>query len=434
MAGRALVSAASRFRPRGKVFYGWKIVGAGAALQLTVAALLGQAYGAYVVLLREEFGWSKTALGAASSLREAESGVTGPFQGWLLDRFGPRAVARAGIALFAIGLMLFSQVNSLLTFYMAFFVMALGMSLAGYLTVTFTVVQWFERRRATAISLASTGFAIGGMVIPATVFFLEAFGWRATAFGSGVLALGVGLPLAQMLRHRPEEMGLRPDGDLPGDDPEADHRARMAAASGDFTLGEALRAPSFWWISLGHGSALFVVSALNVHLVSHLTESQGYSLGQASAIVFLMTTLFLAAIVSGGLLGDRVNKRALLVTCMAMHAVGLVLLSHAVNPAMVIAFTLLHGLAWGWRGPQMAALRADYFGRSSFGKILGVSNMIIIVGTILGPIIAGLVYDQTGNYRVGFDILAGIAAVGSVFFILARRPEPPARLQGAASG
>jgi len=112
---------------------------------------------------------------------------------------------------------------------------------------------------------------------------------------------------------------------------------------------------------------------------------------------------------------------------MGMHAVGLVLLSHATNLWMVLAFVLIHGLAWGWRGPQMAALRADYFGRTAYGKIMGVSNMIIILGTISGPLIAGFVYDQTGSYRVGFDILAGIAAAGSIFFILARKPSPPAR-------
>ena len=204
-------------------------------------------------------------------------------------------------------------------------------------------------------------------------------------------------------------------------------QARSADGRLDYTLKEALHEPSFWWISFGHASALFVVSAMGVHLVSHLKESQGYSLGQASAVVFLMTLLFLTGTVSGGLLGDRVNKRMLVVCCMAMHMAGLLLLSHATNLGMIVGFTVLHGLAWGWRGPQMAALRADYFGRSAFGKILGVSNMIIILGTISGPLIAGLLYDQTGNYRVGFDILAGIAAAGSVFFILAKKPAGPKR-------
>ena len=193
-------------------------------------------------------------------------------------------------------------------------------------------------------------------------------------------------------------------------------------AHADFTLGEALRTASFWWLSLGHASAMFVVSALGVHLISHLTERLEYSLGQASAFVFLMTVLQLAGTLTGGLVGDRVNKQRLVVCCMAMHTSGLFLLSHAGNPAMVVAFCVLHGMAWGLRGPQMAALRADYFGRSAFGRILGVSNTGILLGTISGPLVAGLLYDRTGDYRLGFDILAAVAACGSVFFILARKP------------
>jgi sugar phosphate permease len=277
------------------------------------------------------------------------------------------------------------------------------------------------------------------MLVPLTALVLEGIGWRETAFVSGVVVLVIGLPLTRFLRRSPEEMGLRPDGMEPETDrPHTGEGARAEPgvaerARVDFTLGEALRTPSFWWISLGHASALFVVSSMGVHLISHLKESQEYSLGQASTVVFLLTGLLLIGTISGGVLGDRVNKRVLLVCCMAMHATGLVILSHAVNVWMVLAFVVLHGLAWGWRGPQMAAIRADYFGRAAFGKILGVSNMVIIVGTISGPVIAGLLYDQTGNYRLGFDILAGIAAAGSIFFILARPPTSPERARLAAS-
>ena len=199
--------------PRNRVFYGWWIVAAGAGVQFLQSALLGQAYGAYVVLLRDEFGWSKTLLSGASALREAESGITGPFQGWLLDSFGPRRVARSGVFILAIGFMLFSRINSPLTFYAAFFTMSLGASLMGFMTITFTVVQWFERRRATALSMTTAGFALGGMAVPLLVLVLEAWGWRATAFASGVAVLVVGLPLTQLLRHRPSEMGLAPDGE-----------------------------------------------------------------------------------------------------------------------------------------------------------------------------------------------------------------------------
>lgn len=409
-------------RPR--IFHGWWVAAAGAGLQMLQGTLLGQSFGAYAVVLRDEFGWSKTLLGGASALREMESGITGPPQGWLLDRIGPKWVARAGVVLLAIGLFLFSRIQTPWQFYGAFLVMAIGGSLMGYLTITQTIVQWFSRRRSSALSLTSLGGALAGVMLPVTtVLAIEHLGWRETAALSSIVALVVGLPLTQMLKRSPAEVGLTPDGD-----PIAAPVAGVAAASDfDFTLREALRAPSFWWVSFGHASALFVVSALNVHLLLHLKESLGYSLTQASGVWTLITTMFMIGTVGGGLIGDYASKRWLAFVAMMMHTVGLVLLSHATGIVMVIVGSVVHGLAWGGRGPQMAALRADYFGRANFGQIMGVSNMVIIVGTISGPLIAGYLYDQTGNYRVGFDILAAMAFAGSIFFVLARRPKPPRR-------
>ena len=415
--------------PRRRVFHGWWIVLTGAALQLLQGSLLGQAYGAYVVVLHHEFGWSRTLLSGASALREMETGLIGPLQGWLLDRVGPRLVCRIGLVTMAIGFMLFSQIQTPVQFYGSFMVMAIGASLMGYLTITSAIVQWFERRRSTALSLASVGGALGGVIVPLTVLALESFGWRTTAFMSGVLVLAVGFPITRFLVQYPSEMGLAPDGDpiAEGTDP----HARVGMRPGDFTLRDAMREPSFWWLSLGHGSALFVVGAVNVHMVSHLTETLGYSLGGAAGVYSGLTLMFMGGTLVGGWVGDHASKRWMAFGCMSMHCVGMLLLSHANGAAMVIAFVVIHGSAWGMRGPQMAALRADYFGRGAFGKIMGVSNMIVILGAIAGPLIAGFMYDQTGNYRIGFDILAVLAILGSVFFALARPPKPRVAVESA---
>jgi MFS family permease len=108
---------------------------------------------------------------------------------------------------------------------------------------------------------------------------------------------------------------------------------------------------------------------------------------------------------------------------------------------MIVAFVVLHGLAWGTRGPLMAAIRADYFGATNFGAIMGTSSMIAAFGTTAGPLIAGVLADRTGNYEAGFTVLATMAALGSIFFILARpprrsgpSPEPDHLESSAAAG
>jgi sugar phosphate permease len=413
-----------------RVFYGWWIVAAGFAIEALVGSLMFHAYGAYLVLLREEFGWSKTLLSAAFAMARAESGILGPIQGWLTDRLGPRVLIRTGMVIFAAGFMLFSQIQSPATFIATFFLMALGSSLGGFLPVTVAIVNWFRRRRALALSISATGMSMGGLLVQGVVLAMARFGWRWTAFASGVVILLIGLPIAQVVRHRPEPYGDRVDGEdrrsRPA--PEASPRARGDATPPvDFTAREALHTRAFWLISAGHAAALLAVSAVMVHLIVYVTERLGYSLRQGAAILALMTVVQVLGQLGGGWAGDRWNKRAIVVGCMLAHAVALGLLAAATTFAMVAGFAILHGLAWGVRGPLMGALRADYFGGAAFGTISGFSSTVAMLGMMGGPLVAGILADRTGTYQAGFTALAAMAALGSVFFALATRPAPPQR-------
>lgn len=415
------------------MFYGWWIVAAGFGLEALIGSLMFHAYGAYVVVLREEFGWSKTMLSAAFAMARAESGILGPVQGWLTDRFGPRALIRVGMVVFGLGFILFSRIDGPVAFFLTFFVMALGSSLAGYLPIGTAIVAWFRRRRALALSISASGMAIGGLLTPLIVLSLGRFGWRWTAIASGVLVLVAGLPLAQLVRHRPETYGWAPDG--AESDPERSLPTAVATPTGadrDFTTRQAMATGAFWYIALGHGAALLVVSAVLVHMVVHVTEQLGYSLQQAGSVVALMTVMQATAQLGGGWLGDRFSKRWIAAGCMLAHAVALVVLALATAFWMVVAFAVLHGAAWGMRGPLMAALRADYFGSASFATITGMSSMIVMLGMMGGPLVAGVLADRTGSYVAGFSVLAALAAIGSVCFVLARRPgTSPGNLHGA---
>lgn len=403
-----------------RVFYGWWMVAAGFGLEFLIGALMFHAYGAYAVLLREEFGWSKTLLSAAFSMARAESGILGPIQGWLTDRFGPRALIRTGMVVFAIGFLFFSRIDGAVGFFLAFFMMAVGTSLGGYLPISVAIVTWFRRRRALALSISGMGMALGGLLTPIVVAALTRFGWRSTALVSGLLVLVVGLLLAQLMRRPPETYGLRPDGD-PRPAPEAAAARPLDPRS--YTAREAMATRAFWYISLGHAAALLVVSAVMVHMVIHVTERLGYSLQQAGAVVALLTVMQLTGQLTGGWLGDRFSKRWICAGCMLGHAAALMILGLATAFWMVLAFAVLHGLSWGMRGPLMAAIRADYFGSGSFGMISGVSSMVIMFGMMLGPLVAGILADRTGSYVPGFSVLAALAAAGSVAFVRARRPR-----------
>jgi MFS family permease len=413
------------FRPTGRVFYGWWIVAASGGVQWLAAVLWMQSYGAYMVFLLDDFGWSKALVAGAFALTRIESGILGPLQGWLVDRFGPRLILTIGTVMFGVGFMLFSLVDSILTFYLCFVLIALGSSLGGFATLMVSIVSWFNRNRAKAIAVSQLGFSVGGLSVPLVILLLEAFGWRTTAFISGIVVLVVGLPLVQVVRHRPEDHDEVPDGITPeADASEEEDGHQPVPVSRDFTAREAMRTPAFWLISSGHALALLTVSAVMVHLIAHLTEGLNYSVAEAGGVVALLTGFQMLGQLSGGYLGDRFNKRFICAACMIAHASGLMLVTFADSFLMVFAFTVLHGLAWGTRGPLMVALRADYFGPSSFGTIMGFSSLIVMLGMSSGPVFAGIMADIHGNYELGLAVLAGLSLLGSICFWAARPPVP----------
>ncbi len=412
-------------RPQGHVFYGWYIVGAGGGLQLLSGLLWMQCFGAYVVLLQAEFGWSKAWVAGAFALTRIESGILGPLQGWLVDHYGPRTILTVGIIIFGTGFLLFSQVQSLLMFYLTFALIAIGASLGGFATVMVSIVNWFDRHRSKAVAASLMGYSLGGLSVPVIILCLEAFGWRTTAIVSGLIVLGVGLPLAQIVRHRPDAHGETRDGVPEPASAAGDYRSVIGRQ--DFTAREAMRTRSFWLISVGHACSLLTVSAVMVHLVPHLTEGLSYTLGEAGLVVALMTGSQMIGQLSGGYLGDRFSKRLICVVCMVGHATALLLVAYAASVAMVIGFAVIHGIAWGTRGPMMVALRADYFGARAFGTIIGFSSLVAMLGMSSGPVLAGYLADVQGNYELGFSILAGGAFLGSFAFLAATPPPAPQR-------
>jgi len=245
-------------------------------------------------------------------------------------------------------------------------------------------------------------------------------GWRYTAWASGVLILLIGFPLACVIRGDPAEVGATVDG---RDEPAPAEGEPVS--TGEFSLTQALRTHAFWLISIGHGLALLVVTAVNVHAISHMKEGLGYSLQEATGFITLLTLCQGIGIVLGAVLGDRWQKHHVAAGCMLAHMLGLLMLTFAIHPLMLVAFAVMHGMAWGLRGPFMQALRADYFGTRWLGRIMGISTVLLAFGQMGGPLIAGMLADWQGDYRLGFSTLALLAALGSVAFWMARPPTRP---------
>ncbi|GBD11514.1 Hexuronate transporter [bacterium HR23] len=378
-------------------------------------------FGTFFVALQREFGWSRTLLSGAYSLSRVEGGMLGPLEGILIDRLGPRRVVLIGLTMSAIGFLLFSRTHTPTWFYASYLVMSLGFSLAGWLTLSTAVNNWFIRRRATAVSFLSVGLSIGGLMVPLLALALEGLGWRTTSVAIAVLVMAIGAPMAMVLRRRPEDFGLLPDG----------APSRPTATGGgtaipsvDFTIWQAVRTRAFWAVSLGHAVALIPTTAVVVHLVPFLDNEVRLPLAVAATVVTVSTAIGIPAQVLGGMTGDKVDKRLALALLSAGQGVALLVLAVTHNLLVAMLFAVLHGVTWGARAPLTTAIRGDYFGRRYFATISGTMNIITTLGSVAGPLFVGVMADRVG-YRPAFLVAAAVTVLGSLLFLAARRPTLP---------
>jgi len=252
-------------------------------------------------------------------------------------------------------------------------------------------------------------------------------GWRWTIAIAGSVLGAVVWMLAGTMGVRREDTGEPVDGVDPLD--VIEEQSAEGVQEAHFTAGEAVRTHSFWMIALGHGSALLVVSSVITLLPLYLTEDRGFTSGRAALIAGIVPVFQFIGTFTGGYLGDKLNKRMIAGIAMLMHGSAMLILVYFDGWIPIGLFVILHGLAWGARGPQMSALRADYFGSSSFGPIMGFSTLIITCFAVTGPVLAGFLAERTGDFTLGFTILAIGTILGFVFFVLA---TPPRKIPAAA--
>lgn len=414
-------------RPR--IFYGWWIVIAGIVIQMMLGGFIMHSFSFYVSAIQDEFPlWTATFFGIAFAVTRVEGSVLGPIQGWLIDRLGPRAMMRFGIAVTAIGLLAFSQLwdqGSFLAFYI---LLAVGVSVGGFMTLTVATVHWFDKRRSRAIGFMSTGFTFGAFLQPAITWVIDDAGWRTTAIATAIVIFVVGQLLATFIVNWPHEKGMQPDGGEPDEGARLQPGGVTAAPIArhrDFTVKETLRTRAFWGLALAHGAPLLVVSAVFVHFSLRVESIEGLTRGDASTAWAVMAAMQLAGQAGVGYLGDIFSKRLIIGFCMIGHAAAAFLLAFADMYWMVLAFAVFNGVAWGARPALITALRAEYFGTKSYGQVMGWSALVMGIFMTSGSSIVGVLRDATGDFTLGFLVVGIGAALGLIGTLMSTRPRLP---------
>ncbi|MBI4202504.1 MAG: MFS transporter [Chloroflexi bacterium] len=421
-------------RPR--VFYGWWIATAAAVQGFYFSATFYQGFTAFFNPIVKEFGWSRAATAAATSLQRTESGVIGPFVGFFIDRYGVRWVILTGTVIIALGFFFLARVYSLMAFYGAILTIALGLALASSIATTVVVGNWFVRHRSRAMTIAFGGGAFGGTMAPLLVWAIGRYGWRPVLDWIGLGTLLVCIPAALVMRYRPESYGYRPDGLEPQTDGSGvaapgDARSTQAASAprpsvvgdgGDdgFTFREMLRLPAFWQLMLSMGIGGLVMSSVGLFSIPGL-ESFGISTGTAGLVVLFTSVFNVAGRFGLGFLGDVVDKRYILAATFLVMALGSLAFAAIHQPWHIIFFLLLYPPGHGGTVPVRYSLLAEYFGRRSYGALIGVTMTLTAIFGIVGPVFTGWMFDVTGSYRWPFVIMGGVGLI-AVPLTLAVKP------------
>ena len=430
------------------VFYGWWLVVI-SGFTMTIATVpLYHAMAVWSVALEAHFGWSRGQLGLALTFTRIEGGLMGPIEGYLTDRLGARRMIFIGLVILGIGFLIFAGVRNLWMFYAAFIVMALGQGLGSWLPLMTTINNWFSRRRATAMGWANVGSRIGALLlVPAIAWAVDPeqtrLGWQLTALILGVVTLVLAFPLTRLIRNRPQEYGQSPDGDphdllsqpataastpsLPerGTGTRATttpQRRQTTQEDGDMTAGQALRTPAFWLISFGHGFTSMVILAIMTHL-GLLLKDKGFDVQTTGWIVVVYTATAMVFQLVGGYAGDRWPKNIALFIFTTIQALAVVVLTLSSSLFMFYLYAVLFGIGFGGRNPLTTAIRGEYFGRTSFGRILGLSTVPMNVLLLIGSPMAGYMRDIQQSYDTAFLLLAGFNFLGGVLFLFARKPK-----------
>jgi MFS family permease len=400
-------------------FYGWVLVGV-AFVTMAVGVNARTAFSLLYPPILAEFGWDRGLTAGIFSFGFLVSALITPFVGRLIDRRGPRIVVEAGIATMGAGLLLATLARQPWQLYLTLGAMCGGgVNCFTYTTQSTYLPLWFVRRRGLAISVAFAGVGVGSVtILPWLQSLIESGGWRRACWMLGILLLALLGPLNLLLKHRPEQIGLEPDGDA------AAGAARESGANIvdpawaaiDWTLARAVRTRRFWWLALGYFGSLFAWYAVQVHQTKYLTEI-GFSAGSAAWALGLVSLVAVPGQIALGHLSDRIGREwvwaigngGFVLCCLALLALA----GHP-TPALLWLMVVAQGTLGYSLTSVMGPIPAEIFAGRHQGGIFGTVMLAGILGGAAGPWLAGALHDLTGSYAPAFSICVGLNMVSAV--------------------
>lgn len=412
----------------GRVFYGWIALSGAMLIAFVAGGSFIYSFGVFLPVMCAEFGWSRAVLSGGLSLGLLCFGLPSPLWGILVARFGPRINMVLGNLMVALGLAGMSIVQEVWHVYLLYSFTGLAAGVGGYIAGTTIANNWFIRKRPLAMGFFVASAGLGGFVFPplATVL-ISSMDWRM----SWLVLAGIVFIVATLIsgiilvRNRPEDMGLVPDGISAESLEEAGTTEyRSEAGPESWPIGRVLREPNTWIIAVFSASNYFALGTMVAHQVAYVRDS-GFSPVVAALSMSLVSGLSIIGRVGFGALALRFNMKNLAIASFGIQLIALVILLTSQNLVLIYIYAILFGISNGAVLTAMPTFVGAYYGRARYAQIVGVIFALGIAFEAVAPAIAGLIYDTTTTYTLAFTIITAFSLLGFICVFLARQPKLP---------
>ena len=399
-------------------FYGWIIVVV-TFVTMAIGVNARTSFSLFFPPIIDEFGWERGITAGAFSFGFLISGAMSPLIGRMMDRFGPRVVMELGVALMGGGLLLAPLTTRPWHLYLTIGVMVgAGSVCLGYSGQSLFLPNWFNRRRGLAMGIAFAGVGIGSItLLPWVQLMIEQTGWRTACTAIGIVVLVVLAPINLLLRKRPQDLGLEPDGDA-APSPSAKPVSYVVDpewAGVDWTLARAVRTARFWWLALGYFGGLYIWYAVQVHQTKYLLDI-GFSPSVGVWALGVVSLLGIPGQIALGHLSDRLGREWIwTASCMgfAICFAALIALAHVPSLMLVYIMVFAQGALGYGLTAILGAVVFEIFQGKQYGSIFGSVMLAGLAGGAAGPWVTGFLHDLSGSYALAFAIGIGVSVLSA---------------------
>lgn len=417
-----VATAQAEITEQPRVFYGWYVMGSIMGIHWYLSTTFVYGFQALFLPILTEFGWGRGVGSIAASLRNFENGVMGPFVGVLVDRYGSRAIMTVGVTIMGLGIMSLAFIQNIWMYYLSFLIISFGFSAIVGVPFSAALVNWFHRLRGRALGIGMSGAVLSGPAAVIMFWLVDTYGWRQTAFMTGVGLWLVCIPLAWgVIRSKPADKGLLPDGDAPGS--ARGEATRRAAAAGPQTRAtDAMKDLNFWLTTLIFGVLTMGISSMMLHQTPYF-ESIGFSRVEAASSLGYFTVLSVFGRLTTGWLMDKFDRRLVLAGLLGSQLIAFIIMLNVTSYWMIAPFGFFFGTAFGGMIPARPLIVTSLFGLRAFGKIQGLLTFTAMPFSIVAPWFLGYTFDVEGSYVMGIWALTALTAAVIPLCFFLRLPK-----------